>query len=472
MKTHTSLTLAALLITNNLISADTYTVAKGDNLYRISKRYHTRVQDLIHINALKSSLIRIGQRLKIPEIPPVHQVYQQSAIPATSHTIARGDTLSDLSLRYRVSVQKIRKTNAIKGNVIRVGQVLIIPAASAVHQPELLQKPIILNPVKPPTRTLPAKPNGKNKSATPRPEGIEALSKPEQGMARLQILLDRKGMGPGVIDGRDGRFSRKSVQLATQYRPMALKQNVPLFIQTTIPKAVFHYINQSLPGTGRRPDYKAATQSQCLLMYATPIEMLAERYHCSETLLHRINPRVDFSALISSNNPKPIPKLWVPNVRESKIETFMKPNGKAASESYLRKTQHATLVEIHYPTRRMFIWRKKKLLATFPITVNTAKGPRSSRKIEWYATAPPYQRKKTGLNLQPGSNSPVGIVWASLGSGFGIHGTADGAGNGYNTSAGCIRLSNWDMAIFIMLVPPNTPIVFVQQKTTIAQKYD
>ena len=46
---------------------------------------------------------------------------------ATSHRVGRGDTLSEIAQRYRVSVASLRTANRIKGMEIRPGQVLKIP---------------------------------------------------------------------------------------------------------------------------------------------------------------------------------------------------------------------------------------------------------------------------------------------------------------------------------------------------------
>jgi len=43
------------------------------------------------------------------------------------HVIARGDTLSGLAERYRVSSATIKRTNSLRSDVLRVGQVLMIP---------------------------------------------------------------------------------------------------------------------------------------------------------------------------------------------------------------------------------------------------------------------------------------------------------------------------------------------------------
>jgi N-acetylmuramoyl-L-alanine amidase len=44
------------------------------------------------------------------------------------HVIARGETLSEIADRYRISLRDLRRTNQISGDVIRIGQVLTIPS--------------------------------------------------------------------------------------------------------------------------------------------------------------------------------------------------------------------------------------------------------------------------------------------------------------------------------------------------------
>ena len=49
---------------------------------------------------------------------------------ARRHTIARGETLSEIAVKYRVSVERLRAANRIDGSIIRVGDVLRIPGRS------------------------------------------------------------------------------------------------------------------------------------------------------------------------------------------------------------------------------------------------------------------------------------------------------------------------------------------------------
>lgn len=52
---------------------------------------------------------------------------QQGGERFTKHKIIRGETLSQIAAKYSVSTSSLRKANALKGDVIHVGQVLRIP---------------------------------------------------------------------------------------------------------------------------------------------------------------------------------------------------------------------------------------------------------------------------------------------------------------------------------------------------------
>jgi len=45
------------------------------------------------------------------------------------HVIARGETLSEIAERYRISLRELRRSNGLNGDRIRIGQVLTIPSA-------------------------------------------------------------------------------------------------------------------------------------------------------------------------------------------------------------------------------------------------------------------------------------------------------------------------------------------------------
>ena len=108
-----------------------YTVRSGDTLYRIALRYGVTVSAIVAANNLASAnVIRVGQVLVIPTgAPPTTP--PPTSPPSTSpvrYTVQSGDTLYRVALRYGVTVSAIvAANNLVSANVIRVGQVLTIP---------------------------------------------------------------------------------------------------------------------------------------------------------------------------------------------------------------------------------------------------------------------------------------------------------------------------------------------------------
>jgi len=69
------------------------------------------------------------------------------------------------------------------------------------------------------------------------------------------------------------------------------------------------------------------------------------------------------------------------------------------------------------------------------------------------------KRGKDSLNIPPGPNSPVGIIWIGTSrSGIGLHGTSDPETIGRARSAGCIRLANWDAIRLPSLIRPGASV--------------
>ena len=511
-------TLLSLISSASIAFSGTHTVQHGETLWRISKMHKVSIASIQQANQLSGNTIELGQILIIPNkaTPPkaviVEEPEKKKESFAKTHTVKKGENLWRIARNNNTTMEELMLRNNLSTPAITVGQVISLSGdaeeivkqvpAEKEQTPQNPQPPALLPktpekvaeitrpveeekvaiPPQDPLAPLPAvelpQPLQQLQPITPnvkitteealepaKPRGLAALSEKQQSIVRQQILLDRNGMGPGVIDGYQGNFSKTSLALAKIHRPGIMQDETPLVIETTVPAAVLHYINPDLPGTGKHPDFELATEQQCLMMYKTAIELLAERYHCSEKILAKMNPQIDF------NNIKVGEKIMVPNVAEFKIEHFMDSAGNAITYKYLRSTRRATRVDVNYLQNRIMVWYNNgaegsadELLASFPVTTNIKKGPKSQRTIAYLAPAPPYLRKKTGLDLKPGPNSPVGIVWAKLGNGFGIHGTSDGSGNGYNTSSGCIRLSNWDMAIFVKIVPSKTKVNFITSK--------
>ncbi len=100
-----------------------HTVWWGENLYRIGLRYGTTWQTLMSINGLTSTRIYAGQVLCVRTTPT------PTPTPSCSqtYTVVRGDNLFRIGLRYGVSWLTLMWINHIwNPNLIYPGQVLCI----------------------------------------------------------------------------------------------------------------------------------------------------------------------------------------------------------------------------------------------------------------------------------------------------------------------------------------------------------
>lgn len=107
-------------------SATTYTVKFGDTLSAIAQAFGVSLEALMQANNLtEPSLIRVGQVLRIPG-------QGQTSTPASTvrYTVQYGDTLNLIAQRFGVSIYAIAQANNLADiNLLRVGQVLVIPGA-------------------------------------------------------------------------------------------------------------------------------------------------------------------------------------------------------------------------------------------------------------------------------------------------------------------------------------------------------
>jgi len=101
-----------------------YTVSRGDTLSEIAQRFNVSMANLKLANNMSSNTIHVGQQLTIP-----NGLVSPAAISYLEHTIARGETLSEIAQDYSISLQRIRETNQLNSDTIRVGQTIKIPSS-------------------------------------------------------------------------------------------------------------------------------------------------------------------------------------------------------------------------------------------------------------------------------------------------------------------------------------------------------
>lgn len=106
-----------------------YVVKKGDSLYSIAKKYNLDIKTIIQDNALKSNLLSIGQNLKIRtnEDNVVEECFGEEYIsPSMEYVVKKGDTLYSIAKKYNKSLSEIKKNNNLNSNSLTIGQVLKI----------------------------------------------------------------------------------------------------------------------------------------------------------------------------------------------------------------------------------------------------------------------------------------------------------------------------------------------------------
>lgn len=123
-----------LKLPSPLTPKDTYIVKSGDSLYKIANQYNTTVDELKRINNLTTNIISIGQVLKLPTQA------SQDTIPATTYTVKKGDSLYKIANQYNTTVYAIKSANNLTTNTLQIGQTLKIPTSTTTEATYTVQK--------------------------------------------------------------------------------------------------------------------------------------------------------------------------------------------------------------------------------------------------------------------------------------------------------------------------------------------
>ncbi|MCM3694549.1 muramidase family protein [Neobacillus niacini] len=105
-----------------------YTVKSGDSLSVIAKRYAVSVDSIQAANHLNSDFIQVGQALTIPDGLNAPSQTGTNTITYTTHTIASGENIWDLSLLYGIPQAELLKANNLTtSSMLSIDQKLKIP---------------------------------------------------------------------------------------------------------------------------------------------------------------------------------------------------------------------------------------------------------------------------------------------------------------------------------------------------------
>lgn len=99
-------------------SDENYIVKRNDTLWSIAKKYGITVYDIKKENNLSSSNIKVGQILKIPG----SSLNQKD----NTYTVKKGDTLYKISKNKNIELNDLIKLNNLNNTILQIGQVLKI----------------------------------------------------------------------------------------------------------------------------------------------------------------------------------------------------------------------------------------------------------------------------------------------------------------------------------------------------------
>jgi len=124
----------SLGICREALAQKTYEVQNGDTLYRIAGKEGVTVEALKSANGLKSSALKPSQILVIP-FPESGKTAKARLSKSPSlrnedYIVRKGDTLSAIARKVRVSVDDLRQFNRLRGDALKIGQRLTLKDSS------------------------------------------------------------------------------------------------------------------------------------------------------------------------------------------------------------------------------------------------------------------------------------------------------------------------------------------------------
>ena len=398
--------------------------------------------------------------LRLRDIP-THQakpdaVQPHSAATVTStYEVKKGDVLVRIARKFKVSTSDLIKHNQLSGDLIHIGQILQIP-------PPQERRATIATPSK-----------GTASPATPAPTDI----------LTQRVFLDRQGFSTGPItDSPTADFERILHLYQSEHGEIPASSGMASpMTDYTLRASDLRFISPHKSPVPPPPAYNEMV-SASFLAYRSPWEFVAERFHCDESFLRKINP-------VLGPQPSVGASFRVPNVTPFEIENVPVHYLQPASDP-------AQIVTACIKGMSVLEIRKAgKLVAAMPLSkarpgltgrgewkildsisrpsLATQQEPRVNQ-VE--STSPFYTNPNPTPTpapstvakaqvLPPGPNNPAGVLWINLAKGgdtdplpFGLHGTSQPSEMNSFESLGGFRVSNWDIIRAARLLPNGTQL--------------
>ncbi len=440
---------------------ETYEVMKGDALAKIAKKFDMTVEQLKQFNELKNDLIQIGQVLRIPT---PGELQAMKPPPPSPEPVK----------------EKKGKKKSDKAVVAPQAEPVFDPGPEQRLELENLRLQVFLD------REMFS------------PGVIDGTANPT--FLKISELYQRThsdAANPGMLQ------AKAEAAVTEPYTHYILRTDDFKFIQSPKNKPATAVKKSSADKKKGSKDNSTVVPvvtiddllAENFLAYTSAWEFVAERFHCSEEFLRRTNLHLRSSPVVGSD-------FQVPNVIPFEIEKSLDAPLQPPADP-----QHPVTVGIVLVSR-LEILRDGNLIAVMPLNsarpalvgrdkwtvLNAIPQPRIATKRELreipkpkaaptpaaagtptppaaVAPSPAPQPElapppvETEQYLAAGPNNPVGIIWINLAKSgsteplpYGLHGTSIPSKIGTLQGIGGFRLTNWDIARAVRLMPAGTTL--------------
>ncbi|TKD50849.1 L,D-transpeptidase family protein [Sphingomonas baiyangensis] len=318
-------------------------------------------------------------------------------------------------------------------------------------------------------------------SPAPAPASSKMLTLPggmDPAVLHAQVILDKLGFGPGLLDGRDSPSFARALRGFQTSRGLGVTGDLDApTLRALYPYRAWRPIKMIAltegmlrgPFLNPTPEDYADQAKLPGVPYRSPLEKLAEMFHTSPQVLVTLNSRetplrvgqevVFPNALPTERNYAIDDATWRSTVAYLNVGS----NQPVADRVVVDESEGALKV---YDAEDRLVAQFGATMGSsqFPLPIGewtikgTAFNPDWSYDPDLIAGSAPDAEEAV---VPPGPNNPVGVVWLDLSKEhYGIHGTPEPQNIGKTESNGCIRLTNWDAARLALMVKPGTRAIF------------
>lgn len=327
----------------------------------------------------------------------------------------------------------------------------------------------------------------------------------DRPVMQAQVVLDRAGFGPGVIDGRMGLSTENALRGFQEANDLETTGELDEATKSALSewKRIPATRVVTIPASWSETEYtdipeSTAEQAKLERMgYKSLDERLAERFHTTVDVLKQLNPDGKPAGMAkatrtpgpddaptssasgsSSSSFRAGQQIRVPNIGGDRIAP-----GSIDDTSWQQTLASLGVGSDQPEVDRIVVSKAGKtlkaynggtLIALFTVSSGSSGFPLPIGEWDIVGEAynPPFAYDPKVLQgddtaqgeeytLPPGPNGPVGVVWIDLSKEhYGIHGTPDPETIGRAQSHGCVRLTNWDAARLAGMVSQSTQVIF------------